>query len=365
MDSYNWKLRLVAIAGLWLALAGTILAQEEKPRYILTLPPGFQLVEAAGYKAICRPDDEPWVKQTLETFAPTTRPSTMPADLFARLAASREQVIQQIATDFAVSDTAGIAKRFDELATELERLRDFRPPLFFLCITPQQLKALLRDGQWTTPSLYYNRLADDVAYRETLPLTAERPMDDTLMTVLLREGDDAAANAARLTNSIAKAQQDLSEMVSGRALFLCQAIPFEAVLMEVFKPLELPPDQRWFAVGISGARSADYGATLTGSPERELLLLVAAELRNNPIRVSTIDLLNPPAPNSVRRQYVPLVSDAFRRKSISVAARILEADPLPRLITSIREDRPGTGEELLKRIHEITGVDVSADVRAR
>lgn len=347
-----------------LALVSACFAEEAKPRYVVTVPPGYKLVEVARHKAICLDKDEAWVRTALGSLTPTTKPTTMPADLVTRLDASRQSVIGRIATDFAVADTAAIAGHFDKLAEQLKSLQAFDAPFFYLCATPDEIKAILKNGAWSTPGLYYNRAADDVSMRQRFSLTTERPMDDTVIPVLLPGREDAKANIDRLQRRVAGTDGEIAELLAGRGMFLCQASAMEAVLAEVFLPMKLDDSQRWFEVGLAGAKSADYAAEIIGCTQRELLVLIAAELRANPVKPSTIDVLHPAPSDALNPQYVPLYADAFRRKSIGIALTILDSadGKLPQLVSSVRDKRPATGEELVARIREITGVDVSSQV---
>ncbi len=357
---------LLALAPARLCLAVDPPATQEL-RYTLSVPPGFKLVEASGVKAICQEAEEDLIRQALTQVIPATRPTTMPADLLTRLSERSADILKQIASDYALEDTSVLEPHIQKLRDDIEALSAFRPPLFFLCATDEKLKEILKSGVWTCPGIYYNRYADRVMYRETIPLSVDRPMDDTVVAVVASEKDGPQALADKLKSLVEGTEAELGKLVSGRSMFLVQAMFIDMVMQEVFDPLKLPTDQQWLGVGLAGVTSADYAANIIGSPRRELLMLIAAELRMNPIRMSTIDLLKPTSPESLKREYVAAYADAYRRKSMRAAGKILDSakEKLPELVRSLRENPCGSGEDLLRRIHEITDVDLSQEVKAQ
>lgn len=336
-------------------------------RYVLTPPPGFDVIENGGIRVLCEAGDSQWVRSALAGVAPVTRPTTQPADLMARLGDRRGEVIEQLSGDYAIGDVEALNRFLDErLVPELRRLEAFRPPLFYLASTREKLKSLLKDGQWQCPSFYYNRVADDVVFRQTVSLSVERPMDDTVLAVLHEAEDSAERRGERLKGIISQAQEEATRMVSSRAMFMTQMAFVDLLVEHVFRPLNLPREQQWLAIGCAGVSSADYASSIIESPRRELYLLMVAELRVSPIGVRSIDLLHPAEPQTLRAQYVAAYSDAYRRKSMMVVHEIFEQahEKLPAMIRSLREKPCESGEELIKRIREIMGIDVSGLVAA-
>ena len=82
------------------------------PRKVV-IPNGFKVVTVGNRHVICEPADEAWVATALGKAQPTTRPSTMPADLVQRLTDQRTPTLQQFARDLALSDLAGPAAMYD------------------------------------------------------------------------------------------------------------------------------------------------------------------------------------------------------------------------------------------------------------
>lgn len=363
----RWLRLGVCVVGL---LCGGAFAQEGaqvRARYEMTTPPGCEILNVEGMKAICPTADKALVESALKGAGPTSRPTTMPTDLISRLGEHREALAKKMARDFDLADTKGIAKDLDELAAALQKLDQFQPPIFFLCIRADQLKTMLKESAWTNPSLYYNRLMDEVTYRERVSLTTDRPMDDTVVAVIRDPQDQDEAYSAKIQKLARGTRDEVARMIAGRSMYLTQVTLMDSAMRNAFADLKLNEAQQWLAVGIAGAMSAEYSEPILGSPRKEQLLLIAAELRQNPIRTRTIDLLHPADAKSIKRAYVPLYSDAYRRKSIAVCAKLIDKahEKIPELIKSLRTKPCATGDDLIRRIRETMGVDLSADVAAK
>jgi len=48
--------------------------------HVAVPPPGFHKITVDSYSAFCQPVDDDWVHDALAAIAPTTRPTTMPAE---------------------------------------------------------------------------------------------------------------------------------------------------------------------------------------------------------------------------------------------------------------------------------------------
>jgi hypothetical protein len=366
MNRYLLAIVLLIVCSATLAVAQT--KPTTRPRYVLTPPPGFVLVEESGRRVLCDPVDQSWVAQAAKTVAPATRPTTMPADLLTRLAEGRGKLVADMARDGALTDPAPFNKELDErLVPELTRLRDLRPPIFFLVTTEGRLKGMLRDNQWSTPTIHYNRLTDSFTRVEPPTLSTDHEMDDMLFLSFYSENDPRAQRIADLQATIQKQNRDLQEAISAQAMFTTQLTLANAFSNVVFDKLKLPSEQQWFSIGISGVLSADYAAQVTGAGRMELVLLMAIQMRNNPITNRSIDLLHPPEPSTIKRQFLIPYADAYRHKSMYVANVILEKAraKLPAMITSLREKPCTSGDELVKRIREVMDEDVSGLVGPR
>ena len=351
------------------ATTGPAATTQTVERWQLTLPPGFERVQAGGYTLLCAPQDKAMVLEAMNTFTPATGPTTMPAELLARLEQNREAVLKAMGQDFAIKDISAVRERLGtELDGELKKLNDFHPPVFYLVTTEARLKQVLRGDGWKCPGLYYNPLADTLVPTTRIRMTTERPMDDAVLPVLLAADEDAGKRGERVRNAVRESQREIQEMVSGRAMFVTQVSFVEVVMKEVFASLKLPLDQDWLGIGLAGVTSADYAQSIIGSEKKELLLLLAAELRQNPLKIRSIDLLHPVEPGALRKQYVAAYADAFRRKSMRAVIKMLKGDgrsKLPALITSLREKPCVSGQELVARIRSVVGVDLTGDLGAQ
>lgn len=332
------------------------------------MPPGFELLKVAGINVICEPADKPWITEALNGFQPATRPATMPVDLLQRLQANRQAAVEQICKDLAVQDPTSIEKRIDNtLVADLKRMEAFHPPVFYMVTTREKLKELIKGGTWHDPAFYYNQIADEVMFRGSVTLAMDTPMDDSILAAIYGPNEEPGKRGEHVINVVRGSQAEIQQMISGRAMFESQMVFAEAITKDVFAALKLPEGQAWLSTGLAGALSADSGAAITGVPRKELLLLLAAEIQRNPIKMRTIDLLDPADPKALKPQYVAAYVDAYRRKAVSVALKILDQgrDKLPVLIASLREKPCANGQELVMRIKETTGVDVSRAVAAK
>jgi len=336
-------------------------------RHVVTIPPGFELVEVGGHKVICEMKDRQWVEQALHSVTPAERPATMPTNLLDRIADARADLVTEIATDFALDETSGLQAQIDRMVLELQSLESLRVPIFHLCTTEARLKELLSTEAWSDPSVRYNLVADQLMFRPGISLVDDRPMDDAVVITLYGADEEPAAKARNLAERVAAMDGELQKMISGRSMFITQMMLIEAIMQEAIAPLELPVDQQWLGVGLAGAMSAEYASVLVGRPRRELLILIAAELSNSAVHPRSIDLMNPPDMQAIRPEFIPAYADAYRRRSVAVAIRIVEEnrEKLPRLMRSLQEHRLESGKALIARIAEITGVDVSGDMPAR
>jgi hypothetical protein len=339
-------------------------APTSRPRRALQIPPGFEQVSIGGIVAICDSADKPWVTDLLKAYQPATMPTTMPADLLARVRSQLPAAVAHMGKDLALQDTAPVQKRIeDQLLPHLKALQNFHPPVFYMIASKARIKELLKSGKWEDPTFHYNRATDEVTMRENVSLTLDAAMDDSILAAIYDASDAPGQRNARVIDVIGNSQVQMQQMISGRAMFATQMVFAEAAMAEVFGPMKLPPSQLWFATGLAGALSCDYAEAIIGSPRKELLLLTAAELRRNPIKPATIDLLDPADPATIKRQYLAFYSDAYRRKCVAVAAKLVDKsrDSLPKLISSLREKPCATGQDLLARIKETTGVDLTQD----
>lgn len=350
-------------------LPATQPAATQAARRTLAMPPGFGRVEGQGFVVLCQDADAQWVREALAEFTAATRPTTMPADLLTRVAAQRTAVVDMMVRDLALKDRAPVEQAFDQtIVPELRHLDEFRPPVFYLVTSKPVLKDLIKNETWSDPQFYYNRLADDVLFTEAVPLSMDKPMDDTVMPALYDATWDAAQRKAHLIKSLRDADRELQQAISGRAQFQCHMALIEFMMKSVFEPMDLKPGQRWLGMGAAGMLSCDYAQMLTGASRQEMLAMLVVEVRRNPVPTAAIDLLHPLEPKMIRKQFVNAYSDAFRRKAVLVARKWIEKggrESLTRVLEAMRKDPPADGEALLAIIKADSGVDLTADARSK
>lgn len=337
-------------------------------RRAVVAPPGFERVEGAGVVVFCQEADAGWVRETLSAYKPATRPSTMPADLLARVAEQRGAVVEMMRKDLGLTDKAALDRLFDETVLPgLRQVEGFRPALFYVVTTPPVLKDLIKNGKWSDPRLRFNRVADEV-FVDAIALSVDKPMDDTIIPVMHDEAWDAARRKEHLTQALQQVDREISQRLSGQAQFDCHRAMIDFMMKSVFEPLKLKLGQQWFGLGAAGVLSCDYAHLLTGADKRQLMAMLLVEVRRSPVPTSSIDLLNPMDVSSLRREAVGGYTDAFRRKSVFVARKWIDKggrESVTRVLESVRKNPPADGAALLELIKADSGVDLTADAGKR
>jgi len=356
-----------ALVGLNSASAQTNPSTAPAARHELTVPPGFVRLSISDREIICLPEDEAWVRQAVGVIQPATRPSTMPADLIQRAESARPEIERQIAADLGITDLAMIQALFDEkLMPMLRQFESLDPPLFYLATTRERLRDLVRDG-WKDPRFHYNRVANDVTFNMSINFNIDGPVDDTVFPVLYTADETDEQKAAKLIDTIQVAEKDITDLISNRSQFLTQMAFVQFINDLVMNPLELPTDEAWIGLGISGYLSARYSSPILDTPVETLLEAMTFEHPRNPVKVATVDLLHPTPASELRERIVPIYLDAMRRKSTSVVAQwVAEAgeEAIPKTLAAIRANKPADGAALVKLIQETTGVDLTAALSA-
>jgi hypothetical protein len=337
-------------------------------RHQMTIPAGFQSVTVGFRTALCESGDVQWVRQALSTIDPPQQPTTMPADLLSRIAEKRAPLKARIAADLALTDTAAVDKLFDEtLAQQIQKLRDLRPPLYYLVCSSQRLKEVVKGG-WDDPRFYYNRAADDVAYDADLRLTVDRDLDDIVMPAVYQPDAAQPDREKILASVVGRAEAAVVDAVARRAMVVTQFAMVDFIARHAIEPLKLGRDQFWFALGLEAVLSARYAAELTGVRQEDLLNRITRDDPRNPVRSATVDLLNPADPANMRRDWLPAYNEAFRVKSARVVREWLTTagdSAVPIALGAIRATPPKDGAALVKTIHLSTGVDLKEAVGAR
>lgn len=344
--------------------------QPQRPRKAVSVPPGFKLIEDGPRRALCQPADEAWVRDALADRQPTTRPTTMPSDLLARVTAQRDDLVARMAADLAMPDPAAARALFDEqLIPLLRRTADFHAPIFFLVTTRDGLRDLVKNG-WSDPQqrYHYNRAAGQVSIDKRLTLTIDGDSDDQVLAVLYDPGDEVPARRDRLTAELRGVEGQLAYEVANRTLLAVQLQFVNFITTSTVEPMNLPREQQWFGVGLIGVLSARYLETVNGSPPDSILNNMIVEDRRNPVRQQTIDLMNPMDLLELREVARPAYATAMQRKSTgAVKALVDRAGPgaLPKVIAALRAAPPKDGPGLVTLIVQQTGIDLTSELQAR
>jgi hypothetical protein len=347
-------------------LAQTAPASQPTTRYVATLPPGFKTVTVANRIAWCESADEKWVRATLGAVSPTTRPSTMPSDIVAHIAAKRNVLAQTIASDLGV-EPAEIDKLFDEkLLPAIKQLDSFDLRMFYLTLSHARFIGLLRDGVWEDRRFRYNRAAGDVSVTRGVVLTlAPNGTDDVVVPAVYEADDDETARTSALSRVVRENEEMIAGSVSDRSIVLTQLALIEFIGTSVIQPLKLADDQQWFGLGLVGALGAKYAADLTGIERAELIRQMTREYSRMPVKSAGVDLLHPTPATDLRKEYAPYYADAMRRKSTTVMAAWLDRageGAVRKTLDAIHIDPPKDGAALVALIKQATGQDLTKEL---
>jgi len=342
-------------------------ATTQRAAWKVTIPQGFVRVQAGDRMAICEAADEPWVKEVLTTAPPTTKPTTMPADLIDRFAKHREALVNQVTSDFGYSDKTELNKYIDEkLLPELKSLSEFHAPIYLMPITHAKLKELVKGG-WGAPKFYYNRVADDIAYQPSINLTTENP-DDHVAPIIYFQADSVDAKKKQLTDQVKDMEQSLWPRIAIQGQAVLQQGLIHFIDSKILLPLEFKPGQEWFGIGLEGVYSGRYVAMVNDISPDVILKFMSTDDPNNPIHGRTIDLLHLTPGSQLKPQFAAAYYDALRRRSVGVVNDWLAKvppDSTPKILATIKESKPADGDALVKLIKDVSGVDLSEAVKPK
>jgi hypothetical protein len=335
---------------------------ESAPVYRVVVPEGFSEISVGSHTALVQPADEKWVRRVLDELEPTERPTTGPSDLIDNAIALRPQITAELVSILGLDSAERIDPIFDRrLIPTLELLSEMRMPVYFMVITRQRLRELVRGG-WDNPHYHYNRTAGEVAFNPSLLLTDEGTMPDLVWPFLVDETDPQEKREQELTQVVRNIEGRVIDTIAGRAHFLVYSTFLHGINQAALADLQLAADQQWLAVGLAGVLAARYGGQIIGSPYHEMFEQLVLEHPHTPVRVATVNLLNPPSPRDLRPQYVPHYIDAMRRQSLIVVNDLVTRggdEAITKTLAAIRAEKPVDGEALVKLIREKTGVDLS------
>lgn len=337
-------------------------------RPIAPLPPGYDRMVVGNRVAYVLPADAAWVKAVLEKTPATTRPTTMPDDILARVRSGGPAVVKSLAEEVALPE-AEVAKAFeDHLTKPLVEFSALPANIPLWVVTRGNLKALVKDGSdgkpWVHPRFRYNRSANDVAFNLQVNVGEAGSEADEMLPALIDDGKPEAENAAKLTQIVLDVEQSVARARSGRGLYLVQRGMIQILGESVIIPLKLAPDQQWFGLGLIGVVSARYTAVLTGISRDQVIFQMTAEPRGVPFRAASIDLLKPIDLASMRPGYAMQYIEATRRKSVAVVDKWMDlagGGGLAKTLTALRENKPVSIAGLRDLVKKASGADLPVE----
>lgn len=350
------------------APAQTTAPSAARVRKPLILPSNFKIVVVDRRRAVCQEGDEAWVRQALTDAKPATMPTTMPSTLLEKLSEQRDILAERVAADLGLPDPAEPKKMLDEnLLPVLRQATAFDPPVYYMVSNEPAIRQLIKAG-WENPLFYLNRAADRVAINMRVDMSMTGDMDDMLLPALYEPEHDMPTRRRILLDSIAQAEQRLAFELAIQSEYAVQMGFVGFIGQKVFKPLELTENQEWFAVGVTALLSAKYLAVVNGMNEASYLQRMMTDDPRNPIRSSTVDLLNPTSSDALRENYRRAYLDAYRRRATAVAHAWLSRIPpggLGKTLNAIKTAKPADGPALVKLIAEQTGIDLTEELKPR
>jgi hypothetical protein len=343
-------------------LAQTTTPATQPQPYRITPPQGFARVEAGGLVAYCEPVDAEWVRATLVGLPPTTRPSTMPADLATKIEGARNAMWDILARELLYTDKPAFEKFVaDQLVPEVRKFDSMKTPIYYLVTSSERLKELMAAG-WTDRNYYYNRVADEITFQPGLNLRTDGESDELLLPALYAAAEPAESRRARLAEAVGESQMNLLQSIANRAQFVAQLQLIDFIREQVLAPLRFRADQDWFVTGAAGVVSAEMITAASGRDLQQLVLEMIVEPGNTPYRMTMVNLLRPENIDDLRPEFVPFYLEAVRRKSTAVIWLWLERggkDSLGKLMAQVRKQRPEGGNALLEAMRQVNNVDVS------
>ncbi|HEX8524155.1 MAG TPA: hypothetical protein VF669_18015 [Tepidisphaeraceae bacterium] len=337
----------------------TTLPTTTRPRHEASIPQGFNRIEVGGRIALAEQADAQIVQQQLAAMKPTSRPSLV-GTMLDRAKQNRDQLIGQLAQETG-ADPAAVTTVYDQrIITPLQKLYDLNPPVLYLVVGRERLKELLKSG-WQDPNFYYNRAADAIVMSGNVAVRTDGPMDDAIIGAMYDPAAKDEDKAKRLTDAVAGTEGDLVRFLDGQAKSTFGAGLATIINETAFKDLQFKDDQRWLPLGLPIVLASKYAAGPTDQPD--LLKAMTMDNPQNPLRFSSVDLLHPPAVNTMNPEAMPFYIDAARRKSAAAIQKLVDQQgAVPKVLAAIRQQMPADGAALVKVIQDQTGIDLTKDL---
>jgi hypothetical protein len=325
------------------------------------IPPGFHVITIGQRSAICRPEDDAWIKEVLTSVAPATRPTTMPSDIAGLLQQHRKELTTAIVQDLALSDSKAVDDFLDtKLLPRLTNIGALKPTVYYFVATRPQVADAL-DGGWSDPRYHLIRYAHDVEYSSLAMLTTDKPMDDLIWWVEIRDGDNAATRRDRLIAEVRYFEGGVSNHISMFGKNESEHMLEQFIHDIAIKPLKLPPREDWFDFGVSNIFAIKYAATVTGAPRSEWTeqLIGRPDQQRPYVR---LDLINALDPAQIRPEYLADYDRALLPKGALVINSWLTSEgdgALAKVLPALRSHAPATQQELIDAVKKATGYDMA------
>jgi len=338
-------------------------------RYVATLPPGFVRLSGQGAfwprVIFCTKDDASWLAAALTPVGPSTRPTTMPSDILAQLQAKRQQMIDRISNDLAITPAQAADELDHHIVPFARDMQSMQPSVIFLITSVPDLRKILRDG-WDNRQFRYNAAANESVYMGAhMDIAVGRPADDTVFPVVFDPSNTHETITSRLNQHIRQDESVVAVDVSVRAQSSMQLQFADLLARQAVAPLHAKDDQQWFYVGLLGVLPTRWMAQLTGGDADHLLAGLEEPNRSNPLRAAGFDLSHPMPLSSLQPSAVPLYEDAFRRRSAWIVdywLQHVDPDSLHKTMVALRANPPADCAALLKTIKTVTGTDLMPEL---
>lgn len=329
------------------------------------LPAGYVRVAAAGRTVVTPADFADDARAALELVQPPELPTTMPADLAARLRAHRQAVVDRIAADLLIADRKPIETFFDDqIIPAIERYNAFAPNISYLWSPRDRIKAAMKAG-WSNPRFYYNRAADEVMIQTQLKLDIDAPAGEILLPALYDPNTPPEQRRTVLTTAIQDAERGVAQELAAAAQ-LHVHIAFAQFIEQHFADALAAADSQWLRLGLAGALGARYASMVTGIDAAAFVSFAVAESPQTPVHARGVDLLKPTPESDLREQYVQPYRQAMRRKATAVVFDwITQSDEaaLPNTLRQIRDRNANDGQSIVTIIREISDVDLTEQLK--
>jgi len=333
----------------------------QRARREAQIPQGFTKVEGEGRAALVEAVDQAWVKERLGAMKPTSRPFVL-NQMLTRVKQQKDELVKQLAADLGVAPETVAAAYDKDVITPLQQMEDLRPPIFYLVSNTDRVKELLKNG-WQDPNFYYNRVADAIVMAGAIGVRTDATMDDSIIPAVYPKDANQDGKGKALTEAVASTENDYNKFMDERSKAAVGS-GFATLVHELaIKDLNLKDDQRWYGLGVDIILASKYSAPITEQPD--LVKSMAMDNPRNPLRFTAVDLLHPPANESMNTEAIPFYVDTARRKSTAVIQKLIEgagAGAIPKTLAAIRTEKPADGPALVKLIQTQTGIDITNDL---